>query len=89
MRGEDGGWGQNLEIEPLGLNFGRAVSNGSGGEDIGGVGWCAWGNSGARVVRLKKRQGTGVGAEILKLSCCGSVSGCRWVAGGGVGSCGS
>ena len=25
------GWGQKIEIEPLGLNFGRAVGSGSGG----------------------------------------------------------
>jgi hypothetical protein len=42
------------------------------------------------VARLKTRQGSGVGAETSKPNHSGSVSGCRWAAGGGgVGSCGS
>jgi len=45
--------------------------------------WWQWG------VCLKTQGKEGVGTDNMKPSLHGSVSGCRWVAGGGVGFCGS
>jgi hypothetical protein len=58
--------GQKSEIEPLGLDFGRAVRNGHGCRWGEVVQWCGWGGGGGGTWRSQTRAGKGAGGPKIR-----------------------